>query len=225
VPLARDLHPEFGYVGSAPRLCRKLGLVLSFIVFGLVAGASGVAVFMANPDPDPMHAMALAPVEALIGATNFSVTATVETKGAQPPSAQKADKAGGIKSPCRENTAEQPGGDCTPARATKPRPVQAVNERPPIAAVPIGHRDGPAVLPTEPALPVAVAPGTLDGSATPADAAPAADDAPAPAESPAPKATPKKARKAQVHRRDRNEYSSSSHYSNHDFQNGYARVW
>jgi hypothetical protein len=26
VPFARDLHPEFGYIGSAPKLFRKLGL-------------------------------------------------------------------------------------------------------------------------------------------------------------------------------------------------------
>jgi hypothetical protein len=165
-----------------------------------------------------MHAMALAPAEALVGATSSSAAATVETKATQAPAAQKAVKAGGIKSPCRENTAEQPGGDCTPARATKPRPVQAVNERPAIAAVAIGHRDGPAVLPSEPAIPVAVAPETLDGSATPADAAAAAEAAP---ESLAPATTPKKARKAQIQRRDRNEYSSRDH----NFQNGYARVW
>jgi hypothetical protein len=57
--LACGVHPEFGYLGC-PRLCRKLGLVLAFIVFGLDAGARSVAVFMADPDPDPMHAMALA---------------------------------------------------------------------------------------------------------------------------------------------------------------------
>ena len=45
---ARDLHPEFGYLGSAPRVFRKLGLVFSFVAFGIVAGASGVAVFMAS---------------------------------------------------------------------------------------------------------------------------------------------------------------------------------
>ena len=54
MPLARDLHPEFGYVGSAPRLFRKLALVLAFLVIGLIAGVSGVAVFVASPDPDPM---------------------------------------------------------------------------------------------------------------------------------------------------------------------------
>ena len=39
VPFARDLHPEFGYLGSAPRVFRKLGLVLPFMALRIVAGA------------------------------------------------------------------------------------------------------------------------------------------------------------------------------------------
>lgn len=220
MPLARDLHPEFGYVGFAPRLCRKLGLVLAFIVFGLVAGASGVAVFMADPDPDPMHAMALAPAEALVSLPSSIPAAPAATKG-DAAFAQKTPKAGEIKPPCRENSTEHLGGDCTPGRAQKTRAVQAVNERPAIAAVAIGHRDGSAVLPSEPAIPVVATPQTPEGSAMPADAA---DAAPAVAESPAPAASPKKsrARGNQVQRRYRDEYSPrhSGYY-----QGGYARVW
>jgi hypothetical protein len=228
VPLARDLHPEFGYVGFAPGLCRKLGLVLAFIVFGLVAGASGVAVFMADPDPDPMHAMALAPAEALIGAPGSSPTAAAKTKATKADMApktwaQKPPKTGEIKSPCRESTTEHLGGDCMPGRAIKPRPVQAINERPAIASVPIGHREAPALLPSEPAAPVAAAPETPDGSATPADAA---DATPALAQPPAPPPAAKKARprsNQQVQRRE--EHSPSRSSSNHDFQSGYARIW
>src|SRR6516164_6128946 len=72
VPFARDLHPEFGYVGSAPRVFRKVKLILSFVVLGIVGAASGVAIFMASPDSNPetsgnpLDAMALAPAEALI---------------------------------------------------------------------------------------------------------------------------------------------------------------
>ena len=72
VPFASDLHPEFGYLGSAPRVFRRLGLVVSFVAFGIVAGASGLAVFMTSPDSDPvtsanpLDAMALAPSEAMI---------------------------------------------------------------------------------------------------------------------------------------------------------------
>jgi hypothetical protein len=105
--------------------------------------------------------------------------------------------------------------------------VQAVNEQPAIAAVPIGHRDGPALLPSAPALPVAAIPGGLDGSAKPADAKLDTGAAPALAvvESPTPATSAKKARtrSSHVQRRDRNTYSRSPSYSY--YQSGYARVW
>ena len=65
VPLVSYLRPDFEYVGAAPR---KLGLALAFIV----AGASGIAGFIADPGPDadPMTARALAPVETLSIAMN-----------------------------------------------------------------------------------------------------------------------------------------------------------
>ena len=53
MPFARDLHPEFGYIGSAPKLFRKLGLASAFVVFGAVAGVIGVTVFMTDPDSVP----------------------------------------------------------------------------------------------------------------------------------------------------------------------------
>jgi hypothetical protein len=232
VPLARDLHPEFGYVGSAPRLFRRIGLVLSFMVFGLVAGASGVAVFMANPDPDPdpMHAMALAPAEALISAPRVPPTATVETKAPQLPLAPKTFNAGAVKAPCREGTTELSGGDCAPVRAVRPRPVLAANERPAIAAVPIGHRDDPAVLPSQPETPVAATPAVPEAparpevAALPVEASPAADAAPAP-----PVVAHKKTRttrsnqaQAQAHRREREDHAPRYSYDNTE---GYARAW
>jgi hypothetical protein len=213
VPLARDLHPEFGYMGSGPRLWRKLGLVLAFIAFGLVAAASGVTVFMAGPEPDPMHAMALAPAEPLIRLPGSAPPAAADAV-----SAQRTAKAGRIKPPpCRENAMANLGGDCTPGRA--PKPVQAANERPAIATVAIGHGDGPAILPSEPAIAVAATPQTPDGSAMPADAAeappvPAVTDLP-------PAAASKKSRTRQVQRRDHGGHPHSFTYR----QNGFARLW
>jgi hypothetical protein len=223
VPLvACNLRPEFEYVGSAPR---KLGLAIAFIV----AGASGIVVFMADsgPDPDPMNAMALAPVEALSSAINATPAGTAKTEATF---VQRPAKDGGSKSPCQQNTAEKLVSDCTPGKAHKPRSVQAVNERPATAAVPIGHRDGPALLPSEPAIPDAATLDDPDGSAKRADAAPATDAAPASAvvESPTPAASVKKAqtRSRHVQRRDRNAYSPSPRYSYHNhYQSGYARVW
>src|SRR5271166_2230118 len=137
VPLARDLHPESGYVGSAPRVFRKLGLVSAFVVFGLMAAASGVAVFMTGPEPDPMNAMALAPSEALISTSPSSALAAT----AKPVEGQKTFNAGVTQSPCRDYVSERPGDDCNSVRVHRARPVQAMNERPAIAAVAIGHRE------------------------------------------------------------------------------------
>jgi hypothetical protein len=217
-------------------LCRKLGLVLGFIVFGLVVGANGVAVFMA--DPDPMHAMALAPAEARDSAISSLPTATAQTKAVEATLTQKTSNASGIESPCRENITERLGSDCTSGKARKPRPVQAINERPAIAAVLIGHRAGSAVLPSHPEIPVAATPHIPDGSAKPEDAAEAAP-ASIVKESPAPAASTKRSRthrkyvqrrdqddRKYVQRRNRNEYSPSSSYSYHNYyQGGYARVW
>ena len=228
MPLARDLHPEFGYVGFAPRLFRKIGIVLSFIVFGLVACVSVVAVFLAGSDPDPMNAMALAPAETFVGATNATTPASAEARTTQA-STQKSDKAEGvskaaaIKPPCRESSGGQPD-DCTFVRAYKPRPALAVNERPAIAAVPIGRRDEPAALPVEaPAIGVAAAPQTPEAAATASDPVVPAEVAPV-AAAPAPAAVTKKPRprntKVVHHRRETPARSSS-----YDFMSGYARLW
>jgi len=119
VPLACNLRPEFEYVGSAPR---KLGLVLAFVV----AGASGIAVFITDsgPDPDPMNAMALAPVEALSSAINATPAGTAKTQAAEAAVVQKPPKAGGSKSPCQENATEKLGSDCTPGKATHRAPYR-----------------------------------------------------------------------------------------------------
>ncbi len=222
MPLSCNLRPEFEYVGSAPR---KLGLALAFVV----AGASGIAVFMADSDPDPMNAMALGPVEALSSVVNATPAGTARTQAAGAAFAQKPTEAGGNKSPCQENATEKLSSDCTPGKAYTPRSVQAVSERPAIAAVPIG-RDGPALLSSERATPVAATPDGPDGLAKQADAGPAMDAAPASAvvESPTRAASVEKARtrSSQVHRRDRNGYSSSPRYRSHSYyQSGYARVY
>jgi hypothetical protein len=224
VPFARDQYPEFEHAGSAPR---KLGLALAFVI----AGASGIAVFMADsdPGPDPMNAMALAPVEALSSAINAISAETTKTPVAEPAFVKTVPKVGGSNPPCqKETTAENLSGDCALGKAHKPRPV-AVNERP-IAAAPIGDRNGPALLPSEPAIPVAATPDGRNGSAKTADVEPASEAAPASAvvEFPTPAASVKKAQthSSHVHRRERNAYSRPSRYSYHNYnQGGYARLW
>jgi rare lipoprotein A (peptidoglycan hydrolase) len=100
--------------------------------------------------------------------------------------------------------------------------VIVANELPAIAAAPIGHPDGSAIPPPEPAIHVAAMPETPAVSENPSDAA---DAAPTPAvtESPVPAASAEKtrARSNPVRRRG----SRSINYGNHDYQSAYARLW
>jgi hypothetical protein len=122
---------------------------------------------MASPDSDPgtsvnpLDAKALAPADALIGPKPTLPAAQSETKPADAPAVEKTDKEGAgaspkrgpIKPTCRKSLGEVREGDCIRVRV-RVRPLRAVNEPPPIAAVPIGHRDDPAVLPPPPSAPV-----------------------------------------------------------------------
>ena len=237
----RVLHPEFGYVGTS-RFCRTF---VAFLVCGFIAGAISFGIFNRQHGRDPLDAMALAPAETL--------------RPPKAPSAQKIDdegtkatsRAGSIKPTCRESVGAVPEGDCTPVRAFRVRPLRAVNERPLIAAVPIGHRDDPRVLAAPPPTPSSLSPSippeepkatpalteTSVAEATPADAAPAAEPTP-PASNPT--VTSKKPRPRVHHAHDeprsrrREQYSYESSYStrsssynisNTYLQSGYARVW
>ena len=225
MPLARDLHPEFGYIGSAPKLFRKLGLVSAFVAFGLMAGVSGIAVFMAGPDPDPMHAMALAPSEALLS----TPPASAPPANAVAAEEQKTLNAGVTLPPCGGYVSERLGDDCSSFRMHRSRTVPAMNERPAIAGVAIGRREEPAALPPQPAVNVAAIPQTPpDDSALPADSAgvPAAAPATVPV---APVAKAARSRSRHVARRE--GYSSGrsswarSAYSGSSRGGGYAGMW
>ena len=169
MPFASDLHPEFGYLGSAPRVFRRLGLVLSFVAFGIVAGASGLAVFMTSPDSDPvtsanpLDAMALAPSEAMIDPKPAQPATQSHKKPANGPDEEgaTATPAGSSKPTCRESLGAVPEGDCTPIRVVRVRPLRSANERPLIAAVPIGQRDDPTMVPAPPATAAAVSPSPV----------------------------------------------------------------
>jgi len=249
VSRVRVKHPEFGYAGN-PNFFRP---IVAFVVCGLVAGAISFAIFDLMPEPDPMNAMALAPPDALAARKLVSPAARSEKPPGNAPSVQKigeegADqsrKAGPLKPTCRENFGEARQGDC-PVRVTRMRPPRAVNERPAIAAVPIGHRDDPTMIPAPPqtrvgplpadppAEPKANPPPTQLSVAeeTAADAAPAAEPAPP---VPVPAVASKKPR-APVHhtsrRHEQYSYSSSSSARSSRYggsrtyvQAGYARLW
>jgi len=211
VPFARDLHPELGYVGPAPRML-KLGYASAFVVFGLVAVVSGVTVFMARPDTDPMNAMALAPAEALSPSTSPSSASPAKAKATE---GQEILNAGVIQSPCGDDVGERLSDDCASERMRRSRPVVAVNERPALAAVVIGHREDPVAVTRQLAAPVAALPEPpQDASAVPVDVAPATDST-----------TPaaKHSRTGIRHVARREGYSHSARQSNH--AGGYAGLW
>jgi hypothetical protein len=221
-------HPEFGYAGTSGF---RRGFI-AFVICGLVAGGSGIAMFKGNPDPDPapdpMKAMALAPVE-----TFGSTTGSTLTEIAGRNSGELLQQTPAIKPHCRNTATEHFDDDCITDQTRRPRSIRALNERPAIAAVPIGHLEPP--IPSGSAIPVAVIPETTADSASPADVAPVVDTAPAVMEAPAPAVSAKKTqpRGNRVQRRDRNEYSHSSSYTNRHYkptynsyyQSGYARLW
>jgi hypothetical protein len=142
---------------------------------------------------------------------------------------------------CRESLGEVRQGDCTPVRVVRMRPPRAVNERPLIAAVPIGHRDDPTMLPASPQTRIGVGPLPTDPPEEPKATPPptqlsvaeeiAPDAAPAGEPTPPvsiPTVTSKKPRPRVHHASHRhNQYSYTSSYSARKtyVQAGYARLW
>jgi hypothetical protein len=110
----------------------------------------------------------------------------------------------------------RPHGRNASERMRKSRPVLAVNERPAIAAVAIGHREDPVAVTPQLAAPVAAIPEPpQDASAVPVDVAPATDSLPTPAA--------KHSRTSSRHVARREGYSHSARQSNH--AGGYAGLW
>jgi hypothetical protein len=177
---APGVHPEFGYLGSSPRSWRNAGVVISLLaVFGLAAEASGSKFLIAHhpSGSDPRNAMALAPAQISI---NPILAAENMTGDIQAPQLE-------AKSGCLKPSTEAVRDDCTPGRAARRRPTSAMNTPPAIAAVPIGHRPDPAVLPREGAAAVVAALPAPAEPPGPADAAaPSARTLPAPLPTSAP---------------------------------------
>jgi hypothetical protein len=214
----RVLHPEFGYLG-APNFGGRL---IVFAVCGLLAGIIGVNVFKGSRDPDPTSTMALAPAEALSNKA-----------GDNPP--EKGEFAQGIdpsviKSRCQKSSSEHLPDDCPAVPRRRPRSVLPINERPPIAAVQIGHREEPTVPASEPITTSAATSEETGagGSVNTEDVVSAPEIRPAPA-------VPPRIRSNHVRQHDRNQgksaqrryrndYYFSSNYRN-SVQTGYARLW
>jgi hypothetical protein len=168
--------------------------------------------------------MALAPAEI------FSSTAGSTLSGIAGGNSGELAQETAIKPRCQNSATEHLGGDCIAGQTRGPRSIRALNERPAIATVPIGHVEKLPDMSSGSAIPAAVTPETTADSAGPADVPSVVDTAPALTETHAPTVSAKKTRTRTVQRRDRNDYSRSTRYTNryyqpNYYQSGYARLW
>ena len=217
--MPRVLHPEFGYLGT-PNFGRRL---IVFAVCGLVAGVAGVNVFKADREPDSTSAMALAPAEALSNTVQVSPVEKGEF-------AQKIPATGALRSDCQKEAPEYLARNCAAVKPRRLRSILAINERPPIAAVAIGHRNEPAVLPSEPVLPAApTSAEPRPNSSDTVEAVSAVEITTAPAVTTQTRTTQArqhgKNQNTSVQRRYRHEYYFSSNSRHGYVQSGYARLW
>jgi hypothetical protein len=167
-----------------------------------MAGMSGLAVFVADEHPDPMKAMALAPPDAMTSPSGQIIPAPMDASVPIEPARKPAENMT-LRAACQDSAAVGCAAPNVP-KVHRVRPTPAANERPAIAAVPIGRVDPPQPIPAEatptPLAPepvsVAVAPEPADVSSQPEEAAPAA---------PAPVAPPPAVKKQPRQRSERAE--------------------
>jgi hypothetical protein len=162
----RGLLPEFAYFCPSSDLRRKLTLAVAFSAFGLVAGASGVALLVAADDSDPRSAFALA--------SPPPPSAAIATPAAEMPAAE---------TPTAEAVVAQKVAKVEALSTRQPQVVRAVTAPPATREAPIGHSSEPAEAAARSATFVANAPPLEEGTVTPTDAtapAPTAETPPPP---------------------------------------------
>jgi hypothetical protein len=234
-------HPEFGYFCLGPRLRRKLRFLTAIGILGLLAAGSASGIFSRSQEAPAGDAYALAPPEELVS-PGGTITTMRGAFGRSAPesgsifSVQPTAKVEPGKSACQdrqENTWRYLDGQCGLDKPRKMRNVHVMTERPPIAAVAIGHSRSaprgtsaadspaaavvgvPAIIAARPSVTAAPpAPAAAPAVAAPAAAVAVAPDAAAAAPSvSAPAPTVKKPAKPAppptrvVNRRERDEIS------------------
>jgi hypothetical protein len=181
----RGLLPEFAYFCPSSDLRRKFTLAVAFSAFGLVAGASGVALLVAADDSDPRSAFALA------SPPPPSAETAIATPAAEMPAAE---------TPTAEAVVAQKVAKVEALPTRQPQVVRAVTAPPATREAPIGHSSEPAEAAARSATFVANAPSLEEGTVTPTDAtapAPTAETPPPPT----PAATTRKTARHQGRRR------------------------
>jgi hypothetical protein len=221
----RGLIPEFTHFQAAPNLRRKLTLALAFTAIGLVAGASGVALLVAEDDSDPRSAFALArlPSQAEERATTITTIETPATPVAQAVLPSQIAKVEAVK-PCARNASGAPEADCDSGASRKPEVVLAVTAPPAASDAPRGQSGEPAEAAPRPAALVANAPPLEEGTVAPANAtAPVqAAEAVAPAR---PAATPRRTAHNQARRAPQYQQFSLWPFGGNGRRGGFRLFW
>lgn len=122
MPSAYNLHPEFGYFCLSPNLRRKAGLALAFIVFGSIAGASGVVMQMAGHEPDTNG-------RSVIASIPLNSNATLSTSIASPASPAVSVPNSRQDSALPSNSAQAAPVDAITTAATEPGTPAATEAR------------------------------------------------------------------------------------------------
>ena len=221
----RGLIPEFTHFRSAPNLRRKLSLALAFTAFGLLAGASGVALLVAEDDSDPRSAFALArlPSPAEERAATIATIEMPATPVAQPVLPPQVAKVETLK-PCGRSASGAIEADCDSGAGRKPEVVLAVTAPPAAGESPRGQSSEPAEAAPRPAALVADAPPLEEGTVAPANAtAPAsAAEAVAPAR---PAATPRRTAHNQARRAHQYQQFSVWPFGGNGRRGGFRLFW
>jgi hypothetical protein len=137
-----------------PGMRRGLSVTLAFMGFGLVAGASGLALIAADNDTDPRSAFAFSPVQP--ARVETAVKAPADMPRVETVMAREVTGADIIR-PC----AGKPGDDadrCVSDAASKPRTPDPVSAPATAAEAVTADTPRPAVSTSEPAVSVASAP-------------------------------------------------------------------
>jgi hypothetical protein len=167
VLLPRGLIPEYGHLCPSPNLLHKLRFALVFTVFGLVAGASGVALLVAD-ESDPQGAFTRAPQRSPRLETTAAPMAGTPALAAFVE--QKVAKADRIQS-CSRHASDEVGDNCDSSAAQRPRTVHAVTNPPATVEISTDQSSGPPALAPEPVAPVADTPALNASIPESADAA------------------------------------------------------
>jgi hypothetical protein len=214
MPSTQYLHPEFGYFAPTSRWRRDLKVAVVSIFFGAIAGASGLAVLMADRDlktdgtattarvevpetqavsePIPTAQPAaqasrasLPSTEAAPNPTDGANTARLDTDGKSNAAKPEATDPAGRKAACDDSTWAYLDGKCVAQDKPRKR-ARAANDAPTIGRTPVGRS-------TTPPAPAASGSDDPQGAASPSGASQAKPaDGAAPAEPPAPSAAPAK---------------------------------